>query len=99
MNEVTIFKLVSGEEIIGKITSVESGIFYINKPLLVVTDFSDQSGPRFAFMPWGMLTEGDVKKISEDHIIYVAAAKDNAAQNYNAAVGDIVVAPKTLITG
>lgn len=75
--EVVSIKLISGEEIIARLEEDTPEFVKITKPLTV------SLGPQgLGMIPFVFLASGDTFKISMNHIIIIAPAKKDAADQY-----------------
>ncbi len=97
-NKVMVFKLVTGEEVIGKIVDMKDTAIGIENTLQIGYQDNGKGGMGFGFMPWGPLVVG-VKYINANHVVYVSAPRDELLSAFNQATSQIVVPAKQLITG
>ena len=99
MSEVTIVKLVSGEEIIGTISEDTGDINKIHlNDVMRIALYDTPNGPQLGFEPWGITSE-DPKKIKYEHIVYKSSPIDPVRQQYQQATGKIVTPPTQIIAG
>lgn len=105
MAEVHVLKLVSGEEIVGTLTT-EGGSFnvcgpdefFIEKPIAVAyLPDENTGGVKPTLVPWAQHVLGHKIKLKTGHVMYNEFAREDLAQAYNQATGGIVTPPKGLV--
>lgn len=100
MSGVYIYKLVTGEEIIGTHTNAEAtGYISLKNVQQIVMQPKQGGGIEITFIPWMSLVEGDVQ-IKTTSIMVSAEPKADVLNHYQQAFSDVVLPPpKKLITG
>lgn len=94
---IKILKLITGEEIIGEITTEEDSLVTLKNPLAIVIRPS-QEGFTFGFMPWCSLMDGErLVSIGLSNIITMGNPTDEVRNAYSSMFGGIVTPPKQLI--
>lgn len=90
--EVKILKLVSGEEILAKVTEGDSdNTVVINKPMALMLHTGQQGG--IQMVPWLMLSQKEEAEIPKDKIIVMYDPKTEIVNGYQSQIGGIVTAP------
>lgn len=86
MSEVKVFKLTTGEEIIGAATFEEGDKIHIDNPMLVAV-----SNDRLVFIPYMQYTTAKEKiTISNEHVMFVVDPVDSIRNDYNEATGRLL---------
>lgn len=83
-NDIISIKLVSGEELIAKLTSIEPGHVVITKPLMISLGQDRSGNVGIQMLPYFLLCgEPDAKlTISDAHILTKTHANDQAKNGY-----------------
>jgi hypothetical protein len=82
--EVYTLKLVTGEEVLGKIEEVTSTTITVHKPL-ILTIQPTEKGPTMAFLPMGLTYDPDVVATLEfktEHILYMFLTPNSFEKQY-----------------
>ena len=86
-NNVKVLKLITGEEVLARVTEEDSGSITLNKPMILQAVPTNQQGKMgFALVPWFMSGKSEKITISIDHVITQDDLKDQAEKNYLAQV-------------
>ncbi len=81
-NDVVAFKLISGEEVVAKVTAISETEFTVTRPM-AMTIVPQGNSATVAFMPWTLGMPDDAKiKLLKDKIIAYAKARKEAADGY-----------------
>ena len=101
--DVKIFKLVTGEEIMGEVVG-DGGKFTVKNPVLVAVMRGKDGVPNVGFAPFPTYSE-EVKNKTIDlrleHVVYSYTPAEDFKQNYDSIFGLGLVLPgeKKIITG
>lgn len=78
------FKLVTGEEIIAELLSVEPEFVYISKPVITIMteNPNNPSQTNIMFAPWMVSTSLDQIEIKTKFVIYSGKSSDEATASY-----------------
>ena len=86
-NDVKILKLITGEEVMARVTEGDNGLISLDKPMILQAVPSQQTGQMgFALIPWLMSAKGEKITISIDHVIVQDEVKPEVEKNYLANV-------------
>lgn len=97
MNEIKVFKLISGEELIGKVEVTGLG-YTIEAPATILMQ-QTKDGVGLALMPYMPYTEGKVKLFSQC-IATEGIPSDKMINEYNRLFGSgIEIAPASALVG
>lgn len=92
-NEVVLFKMSSGEEVIAKIDSIKEDSVCLHRPCSLVLS---QQGP--SLNKWLILADKDKPvEIKFSSIMAYAAPETNAVEHYESVTSNIVKAPAGII--
>ncbi len=87
VNDIVTLKILGGDEVIGRLTSIEGGNVTINKPHAVMMG---QQG--FGLVPYIMTAGPDVKvEFKSEHILSVVKTFEGVAKEYIKQTSGIVV--------
>lgn len=86
-NEVIGLKLVSGEEIVGKVRE-EADYFVVDNPSFIII-LQEGAG----LVPWPQFSSGKQIKLNKHHVIVSFELNPNIVDGYNQKFGGIVTAP------
>jgi hypothetical protein len=95
MSDVKLFKLVTGEEFVGKIADRSSGTVFIENPCLLALTVGAGGKPGLNMQPMLMFSEDKTVTIKQEHIIYVVGVDINIQNKYNEIFGTGIVVAKT----
>lgn len=78
------FKLVTGEEIIAEVLSVEADFIYISKPVITIMteNPNNPAQTNIMFAPWMVSTSLNQMEIKTKFIVYSGESSDEAAASY-----------------
>ena len=83
-NDVKVLKLITGEEVIARVSEESSNLLTLEKPMTLQmmppTTSTGQVG--FAMMPWIKAAKNDKTTISIEHILVTDEASDQTEKNY-----------------
>ena len=83
-NDVKVLKLITGEEVIARITKEKNNLITLEKPMilqmLAPNTTTGQIG--FALVPWMKAAKNEKVTISTEHIIAEDEASDQTEKNY-----------------
>ena len=86
-NDVKVLKLITGEEVIARVSTDSSNLLTLEKPMTFQAVPTNQQGQMgFALVPWLMSGKSEKITISIDHIIAEDDPKGHAEKNYLAQV-------------
>ena len=87
MKDVKVLKLITGEEIITRLTETDK-VISLDKPMMLrtvpATSATGQIG--FALVPWLVSCNNQIIEIERIHIIAMDDARDQVSKNYLEAV-------------
>jgi hypothetical protein len=91
MNDVTLFRLHSGEEIIAKVTEkIGDNAWAIKTPAILIPIGEGKLG----MAPWLPYCNTDGMILTKDAIAFTVAPKKELANNYNSSFGSGIVVPE-----
>ena len=83
-NDVKVLKLITGEEVIARVTEESSNLLILEKPMtlqmLPPNTSTGQMG--FAMVPWIKAAKNDKVAISVEHILVTDEASSQTEKNY-----------------
>ena len=83
-NDVKVLKLITGEEVIARVSEESSNLLILEKPMtlqmLPPNTTTGQVG--FALVPWIKAAKNDKTTISIDHVLVTDEASDQTEKNY-----------------
>ena len=83
-NDVKVLKLITGEEVIARITEEKNNLISLEKPMILQmippTTSTGQVG--FALIPWIKAGKNEKVTISIEHIIVEEEASEQTEKNY-----------------
>ena len=86
-NDVKVLKLITGEEVIARVSEEHNDLLTLEKPMTFQAVPTNQQGQMgFALVPWLMSGKSEKITISIDHIIAEDDPKGHAEKNYLAQV-------------
>ena len=99
MENIKLFRLVTGEDFVGVITDQDGNYYYIENPCLLGLTMAANGKAGLNMQPMLMFSEDKTVKISKSHIIYVTSVDINIQNKYNEIFGSgIVVAKNKILT-
>ena len=83
-NDVKVLKLITGEEVIARVSEESSNLLTLEKPmtLQMIPPNTSTGQVGFALVPWLMTGKSEKITITTDHIIAQDDPKDQARKNY-----------------
>ena len=85
-NDVKVLKLITGEEVMARITN-SGGLITLDHPMMLQAIPQQTTGQMgVALIPWLMSGKSTKLTISEDHVIALDDPQDQAEKNYLAQV-------------
>jgi hypothetical protein len=86
-NDVKVLKLITGEEVIARISTESSNLIILDKPMILQMMPANQQGQvGFAIVPWLMAGNSERITISTEHILAEDVVKSEVEKNYLANV-------------
>ena len=83
-NDVKVLKLITGEEVIARVTEEKNNLITLEKPMtlqmLPPNTSTGQVG--FAMVPWMKAAKNNKATISIDHVLVTDEASDQTEKNY-----------------
>ncbi len=83
-NDVKVLKLITGEEVIARVTEEENNLLFLDKPMtlqmIAPTTSTGQVG--FALIPWMKAAKNEKVTISIEHILVEDEASEQTEKNY-----------------
>ena len=83
-NDVKVLKLITGEEVIARVSEEHSNLLTLEKPMTLQmippTTSTGQVG--FALVPWIKAAKNDKTTISIEHVLVTDEASDQTEKNY-----------------
>ena len=83
-NDVKVLKLITGEEVIARVSEEHNDLLTLEKPMTLQmippTTSTGQVG--FALVPWIKAAKNDNTTISIDHVLVTDEASDQTEKNY-----------------
>jgi hypothetical protein len=83
VNDVKVLKLITGEEVIARITEEENNLISLKQPMtlqMLPPTSTGQVG--FALVPWMKAAKSDKMTISIEHVLVTDEASDQTEKNY-----------------
>ena len=86
-NDVKVLKLITGEEVIARISRESSNLLILDRPMILQMMPANQQGQvGFAIVPWLMAGNSEKITISIEHILAEDVVKSEVEKNYLANV-------------
>ena len=86
-NDVKVLKLITGEEVIARVSTESSNLLILDKPMILQMMPANQQGQvGFAIVPWLMAGNSEKITISTEHILAEDVVKSEVEKNYLANV-------------
>jgi len=99
MENIKLFRLVTGEDFVGLLNDQDSNNYFIENPCLLGLSMGANGKAGLNMQPMLMFSEDKKVKIAKSHIIYVASVDINIQNKYNEIFGSgIVVAKNKILT-
>ena len=83
-NDVKVLKLITGEEVIARVSEERSDLITLEKPmtLQMMPPNTSTGQVGFALVPWMKAAKNDKATISIDHVLDTDEASDQTEKNY-----------------
>ena len=83
-NDVKVLKLITGEEVIARVSEERSNLLTLEKPmtLQMIPSTTSTGQVGFAMVPWMKAAKNDKITISIEHILVTDEASDQTEKNY-----------------
>jgi len=83
-NDVKVLKLITGEEVIARVSEENSNLLTLEKPmtLQMIPPNTSTGQVGFALVPWIKAAKNDKTTISIDHVLVTDEASDQTEKNY-----------------
>ena len=83
-NDVKVLKLITGEEVIARVSEENSNLITLEKPmtLQMMPPNTSTGQVGFALVPWIKAAKNDKTTISIDHVLVTDEASDQTEKNY-----------------
>jgi len=100
MANLKILRLVTGEEILGKVISDDEKEIELENPIRIVVmpSKADPNNPSVGFAPYLQWTEEKVLTFRYEHILNIVNPITEFVNQYNTAFGGLVVPNSKIIT-
>ena len=85
INDVKVFKLITGEEVIARVEQ-KNTMFILDRPMLLSTILNQQGIANSSLAPWIMSGKNEKITISVDHVIAEDDPQAGIEKNYLAIV-------------
>ena len=98
-SEILICRLITGEDVIGKITE-GSKVITIHKGYVIIPTQSAKGQPiQLMMTPYAPYSDGDIVEVNADKVVSITKPKEHIKQNYIGSTSSIVTpGKKQLIT-
>jgi len=86
-NNVKVLKLITGEEVIARVTEKENNLITLERPMILqmlppTAGTGVRSSLGFALVPWMKAAKNEKVTISVEHILVIDGASDQTEKNY-----------------
>ena len=83
-NDVKVLKLITGEEVIARVSEENSNLLTLEKPmtLQMMPPNTSTGQVGFALVPWIKAAKNDKTTISIEHVLVTDEASDQTEKNY-----------------
>ena len=83
-NDVKVLKLITGEEVIARVSEESSNLLILEKPmtLQMMPPNTSTGQVGFALVPWIKAAKNDKTTISIEHVLVTDEASDQTEKNY-----------------
>ena len=83
-NDVKVLKLITGEEVIARVSEENSNLLTLEKPmtLQMIPPNTSTGQVGFALVPWIKAAKNDKTTISIEHVVVTDEASDQTEKNY-----------------
>lgn len=96
---IKLFRLITGEEIVGEVEDSKIGLHKIKNPCAIGIAMSAAGQPTLNMHPWLMFSNEKVVTIKDEHVIFVTDVDIKIQNKYNEIFGSgIVIAQQSIVT-
>ena len=83
-NDVKVLKLITGEEVIARVTEEKNNLITLEKPMILQMMAPDRTTGQipFALVPWMKAAKNEKVTISTEHIIAEDEGSEQTEKNY-----------------
>ena len=83
-NDVKVLKLITGEEVIARVSEENSNLLTLEKPmtLQMIPPNTSTGQVGFALVPWIKAAKNDKTTLSIEHVLVTDEASDQTEKNY-----------------
>ena len=83
-NDVKVLKLITGEEVIARVTEEKNNLITLEKPMVLQMLAPDRTTGQipFALVPWMKAAKNDKTTISIEHVLVTDEASNQTEKNY-----------------
>ena len=82
-NDVKVLKLITGEEVIARVTEEKNNLITLEKPMTLQMLPNTSTGQvGFAMVPWMKAAKNDKATISIEHVLVTDEASNQTEKNY-----------------
>ena len=83
-NDVKVLKLITGEEVIARVSEEHNDLLTLEKPmtLQMISPNTSTGQVGFAMVPWMKAAKNNKTTISIDHVLVTDEASDQTEKNY-----------------
>lgn len=97
-SEILVCRLVTGEDVIGKITEGSKTITIIKGFVIIPTQTAPGKPVQLMMTPYAPYSDGDSIEIRADKVMSISKPKEQIKQNYITNTSSILAPKKQLIT-
>jgi len=99
MDNIKLFKLITGEDFVGVLADENDSHYHIKNPCLLMLSMAPNGKAGLNMQPMLMFSEDKEVKISKSHILFNTSVDINIQNKYNEIFGSgIVVAQNKILT-
>lgn len=96
MNQIKLFRLINGEEIVGEVEESSLNTYTIKNPCAIGLVPTASGQVTLNMQPWLIFTDSKSVTIKEDHVLFKAGVDTKILNKYNEIFGSgIVIAQQT----
>jgi hypothetical protein len=97
-SEILICRLITGEDVIGKITEGSKVITIVNGFVIIPTQQAPGKPVQLMLTPYAPYTDGESIEIKADKVLSISKPKEQIKKNYITNTSSILTPNKQLIT-
>lgn len=95
---IKLFRLISGEEILGEILQSSTGTHRIKNPCVIVIGAGPDGKPSLNMQPWLLFSTEKEVTLKDKHVLFVTGVDIKIENKYNEIFGSgIVIAKQPII--